>query len=466
LNLVEQRRSKLNHTLQIYSKSNKKGITIEFRAIQYPITYQMEVWDSTPLDTQNALRDNLIFATTMHLPLVYNSNKIVYHSGRPLLEPYFFQNFIKDIPSCTEVDQLNTENFIRKFINTEFTFENSEIKIPSSKEVEDADNALIGMSFGKDSLLTYAVADELGLDPDIVYIVEQSLTYEEKHKRKLADKFKIEFGKELRILKHETGKLRDYSYLRLPKSEFGWGLQNTEYTLELIPFAYALHSRYLLFGNEQTTAASYMDDSNKWIIYPAYDQSHLWTVHLNQISHMFSGGSVNTGSLIEPLMDMMIQYMLVHRYPEKAKYQMSCFTENEYGADYHWCHHCSVCAKMYLLCVGSGIDPKLIGLKENMLKTEFKEFYTLFGGKSNLPYANTGIARDEQLFAFYCASRKGVRGDLIQMFKESELYQEAKEREDELFKTFCSLYESISVPKELKERLLSIYKEELSSFEL
>ena len=456
----------MNKVLEIYSKKNKKGICVEFQGSQYPITYGADIWDSIPLKTQISLQDNLIVATTMHLPLVYESYKVLYHTNRPLLEPYFFQNFIKDIPSCTEVDKLNTEDIMRKFINTEFSFENSEIRFPSTKGVEDAHNALIGMSFGKDSLLTYAVADELDLDPEIVYIVEQSLTYEEKHKKNLADKFKGEFGKELRILKHETGKLRDYSYLGLPKSEFGWGLQNTEYTLELIPFAYALHSKYILFGNEQTTAAAYMDESNKWIIYPAYDQSHLWTVHLNQISQMFSGSSVNTGSLIEPLMDMMIQYILVHRYPEKAKYQMSCFTENEYGADYHWCHHCSVCAKMYLLCVGSGIDPKVIGLKENMLKAEFKEFYTLFGGKSNLPYANTGIARDEQLFAFYCASKKGVKGDLIQVFKKSDLYQEAKEREDELFKTFCSLYESISVPKELKENLLSIYKEELSSFEL
>ncbi|MFW9951498.1 MAG: hypothetical protein ACFFKA_15385, partial [Candidatus Thorarchaeota archaeon] len=186
----------------------------------------------------------------------------------------------------------------------------------------------------------------------------------------------------------------------------------------------------------------------------------------NQITQTFSGDSVLTGSLIEPLMDMMIQYILAHRYSNIAKYQMSCFTENEYGANYRWCHHCSVCAKMYLLCVGSGIDPRSIGLQEDMMKKDFKEFYTLFGGKSSLTYANTGIARDEQLFAFYCAARKGVKGDLIEFFRASELYQEAKDREDELVKIFCSLYESISVPKELKDIVTSIYKEELSSFEI
>ncbi|MFW9950271.1 MAG: hypothetical protein ACFFKA_09135 [Candidatus Thorarchaeota archaeon] len=301
----------MNKKLDVYSQTIKNGIEIEFQEIKYPINYPEYLWKSTPSETRIALKDNLALATTIHLPLIYNSNTIYYHSGRPLLEPYFFQNFIKDIPSCTEVDNLNTDEVIRKFLNTDFIFKDSEIIKPSSSTVKNPQKALVGMSFGKDSLLTYAVANELNLNPEIVYIIEQSLTYEERHKRNLASKFKQEFGKELHVLKHETGKLRDYSYLGLPKSEFGWGLQNTEYALELIPFAYGCDCKYILFGNEQTTAASYLDDSNKWTIYPAYDQSHLWTVHINQITQTFSGDSVLTGSLIEPLMDMMSQNVLV-----------------------------------------------------------------------------------------------------------------------------------------------------------
>ncbi|MFW9882511.1 MAG: hypothetical protein ACFFG0_56335 [Candidatus Thorarchaeota archaeon] len=456
----------MNNSLEIYSSTTKRGIQVEFQGVQYPIIYEEKIWDLTPTQTCEALKDNLSLATTMHLPLIYNKNKVIYYSGRPLLEPYFIQNFLRDIPSCTEVDGLNTDSIIHQFLNTEFQFFNPEIVVPSDKTVENAYKALIGMSFGKDSLLTYAVAKEINLEPEIIYVVEQSLTYEEKHKKRLAKEFKKEFAKDLHILTHETGKLRDYNYLKLPKSEFGWGLQNTEYALEFVPFAYALNGKYIFFGNEQTTAASYMDSSNRWLIYPAYDQSHLWTVHINQITQIFSGRSVITGSLIEPLMDMMIQRILVHRYPHIAKYQMSCFTENEFGRDYRWCHNCSVCAKMYLLCVGSGINPELIGLKNNMFQKEYKNYYTIFGGKSDLTYANTDVAKDEQLFAFYSAINKGAKGDLVDEFKRRGLFEEAKSREDELFNKFCSIYEPISLPKELKNDVLSIYKEELSSFEL
>jgi len=453
--------------MEIFSECTDNGIIVRFRDSSYPIIYPKSVWGTTPTQTRIALKDNLALATTMHLPLVFQENAITYQSGRPLLEPYFVQNFLKDIPSCTVVDGTSTDDVVRRFYNIDYQFQDSVIIRPDPEPVNSPFRAIVGVSFGKDSLLTYAVAEEIGLDPEMVYVVEASMTYEEKHKTRLAQKFKKEFGKEMRILQHETGKLRDYPYLGLPITELGWGLQTTEYALEFIPFAYADQGKYLLFGNEQTTAASYMDAQGRWVIHPCYDQSHRWTIHIDQISQMFSGGSVHTGSLIEPLMDMMIQRTLAHRYPKIAKYQMSCFTETEAGRDYRWCHNCSICAKMYLMCVASGIDPKSIGLRVNMLERPYKQFFTLFGGKTiTLTYAHTKVGRDEQLFAFYLASLKGVQGGLVEDFRTGKLFEEAKEREEELIKTFVSIYESISVPKKLKPQVLSIFKEEIASFEI
>lgn len=452
--------------LEVFSKSNENGFSVEFKGSTYPVIYPKGYWSKTPKQTRLALTENLALATTMHLPLVFKDYKITYHSGRPLLEPYFVENFLRDIPSCAEVDGTDTAEMVREFFDVRFSYAESEITLPSQEPVEDAHRAIVGLSFGKDSLLTYAVADELGLDPEIAYLVEESMTYEEKHKTALAERFKKEFGKSLHILKHDTGKLRDYKHLGLPFSELGWGLQSTEYAIEFIPLAYALEGKYILFGNEQTTSETYVNEKDGWLIYPCYDQSHIWTVHISRITQMFSGDSVRTGSLIEPLMDMMVQRTLARRYPEIAKYQMSCFTETEAGRDYHWCHNCTICGKMYLLCAGSGIDPKSVGFRENMLEKDKKRYFTLFGGKSALTYANTATARDEQLFAFYCSVKKNAKGTLVDDFKSLELYKEAQAREDELFKRFISLHEPITVPPELKEQVMSIYREEIDSFEL
>jgi hypothetical protein len=451
--------------LRIQSESVENGVNIGFKGSKLPITYPSGHWKKTPLETRLALVDNLALATTMHLPIVFDESEIVYESGRPLLESYFVENFLRDIPSCTEVDGTDTAEYVRRFFNTQYRFLDPVVKVPSEVPVDAGFRAIIGMSFGKDSLLTYALADELGLDPEMAYFIEPSLTYEEKHKTALAKEFKKEFGKELHIINHETGKLRDYPFLRLPFSEFGWGLQSTEYALECIPLAYALQGKYILFGNEQTTSTTYFDKTG-WLVNPCWDQTHNWTVHIDQMTQMFSGRSIRTGSLIEPLMDMMVQRILVHRYPAIAKYQMSCFTETEAGRDYRWCQNCSVCAKMYLLCEGGGVDPSAVGFTKNMLDREHRDRFTLFGGKSALSYLHSETAMDEQLFAFYSAVRKNAKGELIEDFKNSELYIIAKDREDELIKKFTTIYDPISIPEELKAATLSIFKEEVESFEL
>lgn len=451
--------------IDIDCKITDEGLVIHYKNRDYAISYPSTTWKRVPSDVKRALRDNISLAVTMHLPMVIpGCEGIRLSTNRPALEPYFLQNFIFDIPSCCEVDETDMAEKTRQFLQLDFNYAEQDIISPDDHDISGF-KALVGMSFGKDSLLTFAVADEIGLDPEMIYVVEDSLKHEQKHKRRLAENFKNEFGKDLHVLRHETGLLRDYSHLDLPPSEFGWGLQNTEYALEFIPFAYALQARYIFFGNEQSTAATYLDETNKWRIYPCYDQTHVWTKHIDQITQLFTGRSVKTGSLIEPLMDMMIQAILINRYPEIAKYQMSCFTATEAGKDYHWCHQCSVCAKMYLLAAGSGMNPAKIGFKHDMLESGNKHLFTLFGGKSALTYANTGLGRDEQLFAFYLATKKGNRSALVENFRTSKFYEEAKERESELIKIFCTIYDSISLPKELKEQVISIYREEINSFE-
>ena len=100
-----------------------------------------------------------------------------------------------------------------------------------------------------------------------------------------------------------------------------------------------------------------------------------------------------------------------------------------------------------------------------MLNKENKNLFTLFGGKSHLTYLNSGLGRKEQLFAFYLASKNNTNGDLLSMFKESNLFEETKDNEEELRKIFLKIYDSISVPKELIPDIYSIYKEEFELFE-
>ncbi len=454
---------------EVTSELTARGIRIGFRGKSYSISYPDGIWDRVPQQVREMLLDNLAYAVAIHLPMKFREMRgLHFHSGRPFFETYFLQNFLRDIPSCCDMDGSDIGRETGRFLELEFRFDDEGMKLPPSwpgSAGQEGSRAVVPLSFGKDSLLTFAVSEELGLDPVPVFVDEPGFSRERYHKEILGRAFRQEFGKELYILDHTTGMLRDDGHLGCDTNEYGWGLQSTEYALLMLPFARALGAGYILFGNEQTASSSYADTSGHWTVYPCYDQSALWTGHINAMTAALTGADpVRTGSMIEPLMDMMIQRILVRRYPEYARYQMSCFAEGEAGKDHRWCHSCSICAKMYLMCLGGGVDPKAVGFERSMLTKEHLRYFTLFGGHSEFPYARTETARDEQLFAFHCAARFGAEEPLVQSFRNSPLADEALARERELFRRFVHIYPALTVPEETKEPLAAVYREEIDYF--
>jgi len=447
-------------SLAVEARQTDSGVEILFRGSKYVIEYPDEIWKQYPKGARDVLFDNLVYAETIHLPLTHKTNEIVYNTSPPYFQPYFFQNMVMDFPSCADVDGTSTAELLKAFINTTVSFNDQDIKFPDHVEETQEDSSVVSISFGKDSLLTWAVCREMEMNPQLCYVVEPLLTYEEKHKMVIAERFHKEFGVKLNKIVHSAGKLRDGIMLGLGKTEIGWGLQSTEYALMILPVAHMYGARYILLGNEQSCAEYYFDREG-FVCYPAYDQSHIWTKQIDSMTRQMTGGGVRYMSVIEPLNDIAVVYALYKRYPEVAKHHMSCFVETEAGRDHHWCLDCSVCSKMYLLIKASGFDPASVGLTRNMLSSECRDYYSLFGGSSVNTYALTGRGRDEQLFGFYLAWKNGDRSDLVQEF-ERRFLDEARDREDELYKTFFGLHESITMPRHISEKAMSIYKEVLS----
>lgn len=446
--------------LSIYSKQTPSGFEIKFRGQKYVLNYPDKIWQKYPQQAKDVLYDNLVYSETLHLPLHFKSNRITYNTSSPYLQTYFFQNMIMDLPSCADVDRTFSTELLKEYMNLKIRFKDNEIKFPNYRHESKENSSVVSFSFGKDSLLTWSVCNEIGLNPQAAYIVEPALTYEERHKDKLAVKFQKEFGVGLQKIEHSVGQLRDGHRLGVGKSEVGWGLQSTQYAIIILPIADHFQSKFILFGNEQS-CGEYYTDKQGFVCYPAYDQCHIWTKQIDSITRQLTLGGVQTMSVIEPLNDIAVVYILFKRYPDVAKYHMSCFVETETGKDHRWCRDCSVCSKMYLLIRASGFDPRTVGLDKNMLEKEMRSYYSLFGGSDVQTYALTGRGRDEQLFAFYLAWRNGDRSSLVEEF-ENRFLDEAIAREDELFKTFFGIHESITIPKRIEEKVTSIYKEVLN----
>ncbi len=446
-------------SLTVNAEQTGDGFIIHFGGRTYGTFYPDGIWSEYHTEAREFLVDNLVYAQTIHLPLMMGAEEISYNTSPPYFQTYFFQNMVMDFPSCADVDGKSTSSYLRSFMNLKVNFRDNRIRLPTYEGEAREDSSVVSLSFGKDSLCTWAVSREIGLNPQIGYIVEPSLTYEEKHKTALAEAFHKEFGVKLVKVDHSAGELRDGVKLGVGKTELGWGLQSTEYALTLLPVAHRYEAGYILFGNEQSCGEHYYDGEG-YVCYPAYDQSHIWTLQIDSMTRQATGGRVRTMSVIEPLNDIAVVLVLNRRYPEVAKYHMSCFVETEAGRERRWCQECTVCGKMYLLLVASGFDPGRVGLERNMLTRECRDYFSLFGGRSVMTYALTGRGRDEQLFAFYLAWRRGVKAELVEEF-ERRFLDEALEREDELYGEFFGIHESITMPPRIRDEAVSIYREVL-----
>ena len=65
-------------------------------------------------------------------------------------------------------------------------------------------------------------------------------------------------------------------------------------------------------------------------------------------------------SLVEPLQEIAISKILYQRYPEIAKYQTSCHTDNVHAKNNRLCGHCSKCAWIYTFMKALNFDPKSV----------------------------------------------------------------------------------------------------------
>lgn len=450
--------------MNVDCKELSRGIGIKVIDKNHRLTYPKGIWDSYPAGLRGMIADNLAYLLTMPLPIILNEKAVEYTTSFPYFKPLFYENMINDIVASSDTYHESSADLIRKFINIDYRFRDYDVKLPDHRQ-DMAERSVITFTFGKESLLTYALFNEMDLESLLVYIKEPELSgvYENEHKRILARDFKKKFNAKVVDLFNGPGIMRHNKYWGANESALAGCLQLTSYCLELLPFSNYFNASYIMFGNEKSCNDFYYNDDG-FRSYPIFDQTHEWMIQLNNITRLMTNNDVRVVSIVEPLHEIAITKILHNRYKEIGKYQMSCFTDNPNGKENRWCQYCSKCMRMFIFMKALGIDVGNVGFTKNLLDREFIEFYPLFANGGNIArmirYDHTGNGKDEQMLAFYMAYRNGAKGDLIDEFKKKFL-DDAKSREDELYKKFFGIHDSITIPKGIKRDVLSIYREEL-----
>ncbi len=443
--------------MEVRTKLLKDGFSIGLEK-SYDLIYPCNVWSDLSIKTKKSISDNLVYSKlASYGAFLYNTIK--FQSAKPYLKSFLDKSAVRDFPRFAEEDKISARELIKNFLDADFVFGDKSPILPNEK-MEINNGFVIGVSFGKDSLLSYGIAKELCLSRKLVFIKDFD-DMEWFHKRQIIEKFEKEFKEEIVILNDGTDDIHRNIEINKTDSSgiFGSNAMNS-YLLMLLPFAYNFRLKHIIFGNEQNFNDFFVNEEG-FKVYPSYEQSSEWMNEQNRALSEFTDNKIQISSFIESLYNIAEVKVLFNRYPEIAKYQMSCSHSEIENKESRWCYTCPMCAKAFLYLKANGINPRMVDFKKDMFGKECESFYPLFNKKPKRVYEKPKAVRDEQLLAFYLAFRNGDKGYLIDEFRKKFL-EEAKEREDELFNKFFKVYDAVSISDKIKERINSIYKEELN----
>lgn len=448
--------------LEISYQIKDNGFQLDiFGNSNYQAIYPPEVFQRFSLKNKRIIAENYIYCRTRALGL--KTQKVLsYQFSQPFFASFVDYGIVGDLPRVSFVNNLVSKKIVDDFKKQKVFFQEKELSgrvltFPKTSQK----NVILAISFGKDSLLTYGIAKELGLNCHLVYVKEMENNYavEEAHKKRIIKKFIRDEGVRIDYITDTV----DGIFFN-PKAGHGLkGFDNTNgmlaFTLELLPFAHYYRAGYLLYGNE----ANFSDFFSHYELkaYPSFDQTAIYTQRENNYLARLTNKSIQVVSLVEPFYNLMEMRILVSRYPDLLAYLMSCSPEKK-GSD-KWCYDCPMCAKSFLYLKAVGGKPIQIGFKKDFFSKQYLNFYPLFSKKIKRFYEMPKAVRDEELLGYLLAYRRGAKGDLIDLFKKDYL-QEAEKREFELKKKFLGFHSTATIPPQLKNRVLDICQEELKKF--
>ena len=417
------------------------------------------MWKEFPQDLRLPYAEFISFMSTVHLAFPKN-NFIYYQFPPPQLESFFHQGLIMSMTenwTDKENKNLKSSQFIKaaynSFFKTGFKVDNRiSNKINPAYDFKKR-RVMIPFSFGKDSLLTYAICRELNLDVIPIFIIEPRNVYENKFKLKMIRDFEKEFHQPIEIYQVPLTDLKHWDAY-----SWGWDLLLTQYMMYLIPFQHYYKPEYFFWSNELNCSQTIVDPEG-FFVDRTFDQHWRWLQTMNTAIGLF-GCNTQVGSLVEVISEYADNIILHSRYPQIAKYQLTCQAENSRK---RWCGDCYDCANTYMYLVSVGMDPKNIWLMDNMFSKQKYHKLKLFDSPKTKNYFwrdHFPFLRDEKLLALYFASKRGIKDHAVRLF-DQEYLSETKKKLVKLKQMYLTVHEFHTVPDDLIKTVSRIFNEEL-----
>ena len=161
-------RIKVNGVAKVTSRVLEEGFAVKINDKTIRMRYPPSIWNRFPKSHQRILTQNIAFGLTFQLPYLYTSiRRMLYSMPVPLSESFFFKGLAMALPSTaimqSQKEERITSNLLRRLYDIDYVFSSHKADIPPYNRTSMSDRAIMPFTFGKDSLLTFAIARELGI---------------------------------------------------------------------------------------------------------------------------------------------------------------------------------------------------------------------------------------------------------------------------------------------------------------
>lgn len=267
---------------------------------------------------------------------------------------------------------------IDEYVNRRFIEENlSEMDVREIYDGTDIDyegdpgKGLVLMGGGKDSLLSFGVLNEVGIEVYPFYMNEAGRHWTTALKSYRY--FKVHIGNTIKVWSNVD---RLFSFIEKNMwiiREKYWTINRDIYPIRLfwyphyilssIPIAMKRDIGNISMGNEydDPTGLTYTYNNIRHF-YGTYDQSQIFDKYMTEWFQL-RGFKIYQWSPIRPLSGLIVERILYNRYPELFRLQVSCHSAHIENGEIYPCGKCRKCIGIKIFLLANRIDPTLLGYK-------------------------------------------------------------------------------------------------------
>jgi len=261
-----------------------------------------------------------------------------------------------------------------RFINTRYPGHTFGWKMSAP----DHDNCLILSSGGKDSLLTYGILNELNKNVHPVFINESgkhwytainAFRYFEKTESNTAKVWCNSDRIFNWMLRHMPFIRKNFSSIRADIYPIRlWTV--AVFVFGVLPIAIKRRVGGILIGDEYdcTQKINFQGITHYNSL---YDQSKYFDNALTRL-YLKKGWNMYQYSIIRSLSELLIEKILVERYPELQKHQVSCHAAHEKDGRIYPCGKCEKCRRIVGMLIALDKDPGHCGYNTNQIHESLK----------------------------------------------------------------------------------------------